>query len=404
MELTWLSLVGHISFALVAASFLMRSMVWLRLLAISSLLIGIGYNAYIAQTAPELWTVVGWQLIFLAINITQSVLLVIENSEVNLSEQQRMLLAEAFPMMRTRSFLRLMNAGQTRDIEAGTVLVEQGSHMDRLILVVRGTLTLVGDHQDVKVIGRGRMVGDITASTGENYAGSPYKIIAGDDASILTVSNVEIARLRDKYPDFAFGFTDGIVRGLAKKMELLIPVAAVTGSGRLEVSLTDEQRLAHALLLSSMSTNYVKDLFELGTREAFKQGDTIANDDRVGIIVKGRVRIEREDNQHIVLDDGNFLGEIGFVAQQEFAVPSISRAEVATEVVWLAAQDLKNVEQSNPSLYISFLNCIAKNLAVKLTRPLIPNSAHGSGVYEFSRHASQSSHRQRTDQDNRKTS
>ena len=105
MTFTWISLVGHASFLLAAISFLMRSMVWLRLLAIGSLLIGIAYNAHIAQTEPELWTVVGWQVVFLAINITQSILLVIANSEVPLSEQQRTLLAETFPMMRARSFV-----------------------------------------------------------------------------------------------------------------------------------------------------------------------------------------------------------------------------------------------------------------------------------------------------------
>ena len=119
-------------------------MVWLRLLAIGSLLIGIAYNAHIAQTEPELWTVVGWQVVFLAINITQSILLVIANSEVPLSEQQRTLLAETFPMMRARSFVRLMEAGQELRPAPGTPLVEYGASMNSLLLVTKGSLALIG--------------------------------------------------------------------------------------------------------------------------------------------------------------------------------------------------------------------------------------------------------------------
>ena len=182
--------------------------------------------------------------------------------------------------------------------------------------------------------------------------------------------------------------TDGIVRGIAKKVELLIPTI-VAGSNRQEVVLTDEQRLAHALLLSSMPTCFVKELFSLGIRELFEKGAVITNDDRVGIIVKGMVRIARADDQHIILEDGNFLGEIGFVAQQEFAVKSVTYAERATQVVWLSHVDLRSLEQANPSLYISFLNCIAKNLAVKLTKPLIPNASGSEvGIYAFGRGAS----------------
>lgn len=138
-----------------------------------------------------------------------------------------------------------------------------------------------------------------------------------------------------------------------------------------------------------MPTCFVKELFSLGIRELFEKGAVITNDDRVGIIVKGMVRIARADDQHIILEDGNFLGEIGFVAQQEFAVKSVTYAERATQVVWLSHVDLRSLEQANPSLYISFLNCIAKNLAVKLTKPLIPNASGSEvGIYAFGRGAS----------------
>ena len=64
--MTMLSLIGHLSFSLSALSFLMSSILMLRMLAISSTIIGIGYNSLIAigwptgPANPELWTTSIW--------------------------------------------------------------------------------------------------------------------------------------------------------------------------------------------------------------------------------------------------------------------------------------------------------------------------------------------------------
>lgn len=81
MEL--LSIIGHLSFAMTAVSFMITRMLMLRVLAILSLSLGIVYNSLIAMgwpddhPTPELWNVVGWLAVFLAINIIQSMRLVL---------------------------------------------------------------------------------------------------------------------------------------------------------------------------------------------------------------------------------------------------------------------------------------------------------------------------------------
>lgn len=111
--MTWLSWIGHLSFFLSALSFMMSSILLLRLLAIGSLLVGIAYNSMIAMgfangvPNPELWNVVGWLVTFLLINVGQSIRLLVQNNEIKLPEIERSLLAIAAPLMRTRGWAKL---------------------------------------------------------------------------------------------------------------------------------------------------------------------------------------------------------------------------------------------------------------------------------------------------------
>ncbi len=72
------TIIGHLSFAMTAVSFMITRMLLLRVLAILSLSLGIFYNGSIALGWPnghpttELWNVVGWLFLFLTINVFQT--------------------------------------------------------------------------------------------------------------------------------------------------------------------------------------------------------------------------------------------------------------------------------------------------------------------------------------------
>ena len=85
MEL--LSIIGHLSFAMTAVSFMITRMLMRRVLAILSLSLGIVYNGLIAmgwpngQPTPELWNAVGWLSLFLTINLFQTARLVLTKKQ-----------------------------------------------------------------------------------------------------------------------------------------------------------------------------------------------------------------------------------------------------------------------------------------------------------------------------------
>lgn len=362
----------------------MTSMVWLRILAIASLLIGITYNAIIAMhESQELWTVVEWQVVFLAINITQSVRLVVAATEIRLAEGDKQLASATFPLMRSRDFRSLLAAGTRRTITPGEKLLDVGDETDALAIVATGDLILTNGNGTSSALYRGQMFGDISLAVGEQYGGSPVRIVAGTSCEVIEIPYSAVKKLRDRNPQFAYALTDGILRGMAKKARLLLPLNGVHASEEFddEVALSERERLVHARAMPQMKTADVHALFELGTIEAYQDATTISNADRVGIVCNGTVTVLRQDEQQIVLGPGAFVGEIAWVARRDLKIPSTMLASDGTEVLWLDFSVLSRLRLANPLLMARLTEAVARNMAIKLTWPL---SGGRVGTYDFS--------------------
>ena len=75
--MTRYELAGHASFALIALSFLVKDILWLRVLSVAASVAGIAYN-YFGPATP-LWLVIYWNIFFLVINLTQIALILRDN-------------------------------------------------------------------------------------------------------------------------------------------------------------------------------------------------------------------------------------------------------------------------------------------------------------------------------------
>ena len=87
MSLIIFDIIGHLSFGLSALSFLMRDILLLRVLAIISGILGIGYNYFIPE--GPLWLVISWLFVFLLINLGRIVMLYLERRSVSFTDEER---------------------------------------------------------------------------------------------------------------------------------------------------------------------------------------------------------------------------------------------------------------------------------------------------------------------------
>ena len=152
----------HVANLLILGSFLVRDILWLRLLSIGG---GLAFMGYFAFALPDpLWAPVVWNGLFGVINLYQIARLMLERRPVFLDPRERRIRELAFPGLSDRELLRLVAQGRWESTD--DVLVSPGERPSRLILLAAGRAeVLVGD-QKVAELEAGRYIGEMAYLTG----------------------------------------------------------------------------------------------------------------------------------------------------------------------------------------------------------------------------------------------
>ncbi len=150
---------GHVGFGLIAVSFLVKDIVWLRLLAI----VANGTIATFSYVVPQkpLWVVIGWSLVFVVINIVQIVLLYRERQGVAFNEEEEELHKTLFSSFSPLEFFKLLRAGQWKTAEPGQVLLEAGERVTHLLFLYNGSTTITKDGEIIAHAKDGAFIGEM---------------------------------------------------------------------------------------------------------------------------------------------------------------------------------------------------------------------------------------------------
>src|SRR5499433_2399114 len=99
-------LAGHLASILTMAAYLLKDILWLRVLSIASCFAGIAFNYFVPAT--PLWTVIYWNLLFATINIVQVAIIVRERSGIHFTEEEKELHETLFKHFAPFEFMKLM--------------------------------------------------------------------------------------------------------------------------------------------------------------------------------------------------------------------------------------------------------------------------------------------------------
>src|SRR6266436_9645334 len=80
-------LAGHLASILTMAAYLLKDILWLRLLTILSCFAGIAFNYFVPATT--LWTIIYWNVLFAAINIVQCAIIIRERSGIQFTDEEK---------------------------------------------------------------------------------------------------------------------------------------------------------------------------------------------------------------------------------------------------------------------------------------------------------------------------
>ena len=215
MMMDWKDWIGTGSYVLLAASYLVTNMYWLRILAIIAITAEAIYF-YIAGDS-ELWVGILWAGVFVVINIVQLVLLVRARMRVKLTEEETMLHKSAFGKLDHVNFGRLLSVGGWHDYRPGTELTRQYEPVEVVYLLVHGKALIDIDGREVASIEPGAFIGEM-AFLDDGKASATVR--AGDDCRCFSIPVEDLRDLVRKHDEIGAVLKEQFAVDLARKLRV----------------------------------------------------------------------------------------------------------------------------------------------------------------------------------------
>jgi hypothetical protein len=154
----------HIANAIYLCSYLVKDILWLRVLTVVAGLVLLGY--YLWMPAP-VWAAMAWNVIFSVINLWQIRLLLLERRPVRLRPDELLLYQLAFRRLTERDFAKLLAIGDWKEVPAGGRLVQRGEALNQLIVLASGRVRVEANGKTLAELRPGCLVGEMSFVTGQ---------------------------------------------------------------------------------------------------------------------------------------------------------------------------------------------------------------------------------------------
>src|SRR5262245_48971356 len=155
----------HLANVLYLVSYLVRDILWLRVLTVIAIASMMPYYYWCHET-PMYWPM-SWQSLFLTVNLVQIAILILERRPVFLGDEELAIYRSVFRSLRPREFMKLLSVAEWKKAKPGEILLEQGKPIPALILISTGGGTVKLDGRHVAEIASGQFVGEMGFLTGQ---------------------------------------------------------------------------------------------------------------------------------------------------------------------------------------------------------------------------------------------
>lgn len=180
---------GHISYFVIAVSYFLTRIFWLRIVAVLGLSLQIAYFRF---TGANFNNGIGWDIVFILVNLYQLIWLFRDRLSLRLPEKDAPLLREALSGLDDGQIARLLKAAEWRDCEAGEILTRQDAPVDALYFLCSGRVNVEVDGSFVTYLEKGTFVGEIAYLTGNP---ATARVTVEEPSRMLAFSKMKMARV-----------------------------------------------------------------------------------------------------------------------------------------------------------------------------------------------------------------
>jgi len=156
-------LAGHFAFGLIAFSFLVKDILWLRIISTLASLFSVFYN-YVIPPEP-MWIPIGWNIVFAVVNIYHIAVIIYEKRPVDMSPKHKELYETMFKGMTPVEFLKITKIADWTHFKENEVITQKGHSVPTLNLIYNGTVDVMVDNKSVAELKDGHFIGEMSFLT-----------------------------------------------------------------------------------------------------------------------------------------------------------------------------------------------------------------------------------------------
>ena len=193
------TLAGHLAFGLIAFSFLVKDILWLRVVSILASLFSIFYN-YVIPAEP-MWIAVGWNMVFIALNLYHIAVIIYEKRPVHMEPKDKELYETLFKELNPVEYLKVSKVAEWKTYKSGEKIIRQGTPVKDLILIYNGTVDVAVDNKGVAQLKDGQFVGEMSFLTEKPATAT---CITKHDTELLVWKQEQFKELLKRNPSLYF--------------------------------------------------------------------------------------------------------------------------------------------------------------------------------------------------------
>jgi hypothetical protein len=182
-------LLVHLSYVIIAFSYFLTNMLWLRVAACAGLSLNL---IYYAITGSSFHTSLPWDTVFILINLYELFLLMREKFNAKLPEADAPMLRHAFEGLNDVQISKLLRAADWKHFAAGDIITRQDAPVDALYFLMQGRAQVLVDGIAIAHIDTGTFIGEIAYLTGNP---ATARVVIEEPSRMLVFSRMRMAKV-----------------------------------------------------------------------------------------------------------------------------------------------------------------------------------------------------------------
>lgn len=162
--LTDATVVFFIANTLYVISYMVTSMVWLRMLAIIAAVSTFPYFYF--QVEP-LWSALFWQSCFLAVNLVNLLVLLYSRRQASFDEHEQLAYDLKFSDLKPYEARPIFRLAEKRLLDPEQLLLRDREKNETLYLILQGQCRVMKNGREVALLGPGQFIGELSFLSGE---------------------------------------------------------------------------------------------------------------------------------------------------------------------------------------------------------------------------------------------